>query len=1034
MVRYSAILAAILGQVGCQQSVTPPPFRALAGSDRVTVLCRNQTTGEGSDIRACPDSTDAVADYPGERHTIALVTQLYRGEVAAIDLTDNKVIDEQPAFPGTEFLPVGAMPTSIVSTPGGTATFVGVGQPGLEGIFALPTKCIMAPKENSSARELNLWPACRLSSRPGELAVVADASSVGSLANPACVASSLATGVNADPGSECSADLGREELVAPIGRRKLLVTLPDEGAVLVFDAQSILNAPPGSFGDCVPESRIALRTDYTGRDIQQLLPADLASEKSPTYNFSGSRAAIPAGMAAADGKVYVADLNVPLIHVLDVSDPCQAHEVEPLRPVDFDVPAREVFTSSVAVSSVTVAGKARGQRFLYATDVDAGSSAMVFDLSSATRTPIVRANAPLLPFEPPDRIRFEAPIKKLALVTRDAPAFDPDTNTGELGVLCNPYPDADGLDTFYRTASDYSKGAGPRKLRGIFGVMTLATGQIAAIDVEDWDAPCRRPKSNNPYATGKDWLGCANDSKLAPGASFVTADSAISTLPVTDEASCNVVEPHRMRSGRYVRTDSTLGALAPSVVTFPRLSSKENGDLSTGVTDSAHKHPQMLALPYSSIDCQSGNESGAYLNVGTTRYEQCPAGQSILDTEPSLAQHNTLILPMAEPRVFPTQEDFQVTYEGVIVAERASGQLPQYSAASAAGQKLRVAENQIVLKDPDAWFCLQGVEDVSLARANGEQLVSDADVKNAKDDAAKSAALVARAAAVDAFALAHADFVEFKSDFDDNDPYFAAGQNVGVCDELFEGRSRIDGCRDVFGTNKVPKPAREFVIREATSDQLLIEPRDTDDPATLVKQAHCCFPNVHRYQVRAARQWVVRSSGTGLLHNIVRQGTGDTPNACIRDQSPRRQHLRSRVFEISVDAKACPLEATNCAVGTAADGDVCKLSENRAALPSDFGPSASLANWCMFESIKARFAIYRGREPSVRDMTYRWAVSGGFVPLSTSIASASVGLNVVPMDMVYSEPLNAMVVVDGASGGVNLVDLTSFGMLSQPFL
>ncbi|HEY5958343.1 MAG TPA: hypothetical protein VIV60_17385, partial [Polyangiaceae bacterium] len=749
----------------------------------------------------------------------------------------------------------------------------------------------------------------------------------------------MATASNLE--SECAADLKNEEMVSPVGRRKLVVTLPDEGAVAVFDAQSILNAPAGTFGDCIPEARISLRTDVPPSDTMvQPIPSDLGGGTKRDYNFGSPTGltSVPAEIAAADGKLYVADLGVPLIHVLDVTDPCLMKESEPLRPADFEVRDRLVYTSSISVSAPTLAGKAQGQRFLYATDADADSSAMVFDLSSSSRVPLLRPHTPQIPFEAPDRIRFESPIKKLALISRDAPAVDPDTDTGEVGAVCNPYPDADGTDTLYRTAADYSKGAGPRKLRGIFGVMSLANGELKAIDIEDWDAPCRRPKSNNPATTGTDWLGCANDPNLPQGASFGTDD----VTTVSDEASCNVVEPHRMRSGRYVRTDSTLGVMAPSVANFPRLSSKESGDLSTGVADSEHKHPQMLAVPYTPLDCaNNANASGVFLNVGTNRYDQCATGQNVLDVEPATAQHNTLILPMVEPRVFPPTEEFQATYEGVIVAERSSGQLPHYSAATAAAR--HIGPNQLWLSDPSAWFCTQGVEDYDQALATGKELM-------------------VAVGGLDQFALTHADYVELTDDFDDNDPYFGTDQrNIDGCLELFAERDRISGCRALFGTAKVTKPAREFVIRHAQSDELLIEPRNADDPVTLVKQTHCCFPNVHSYRVRAGRQWMV-SSTSSLLHNMRSDG-----DKCVKDVSPRRQLLRSRAFEISSSAQACTSGVgalsglVPCGIGPGNEiDDVCVLDANRAALPGEFGPNQTLPSLCLFESIKGRFAIYRG--------------------------------------------------------------------------
>jgi hypothetical protein len=1064
---YGILVAAWIAPIGCQQSVTPPPFRSLSSSGRVSLLCREMTNGVGRDMRACPDSIDAISDIE-DRHTIALVTQEQRGEVAAVDLHAQAVLDEDPSIPGTEFLPVGAIPTAIASTPGGVATFVGVAEVGREGIFALPTTCITAPpgddtdpkrKESRATRELTLWSACRLPSRPGEMAIVADATAGdiagGTSYRPACPSSAATPDAtywwNGSPreDNDCPANLKDEEQIGPAGRRKLLVTLPDEGRLAIFDAQAILNLAAGSFGDCIPDRVVDLATAPPPNDlITQPMPADLAfpdptsgleKEEAPleTYKkISSSGVSRPAGIALSDGKIYVADLGVPLIHVVNVKDPCAAYEELPLRPLAYDDPTRAVTTSEVAVSRRTLAGQDKNQKFLYAVD-QADGSAMVFDLSDGgSRAPVVRSHVPELPFEPPDRIRFEAPIKKLQLVTHDAPAVDPNTNTAEVGVLCDPYPGAAAPGSLYRTSTDYATGAGPRKFRGTFGVLALGTGQIATTDIEDWDAPCRRPLSNNPLATGVDWLGCAHDETLGDNAWFAVDQQPTKSPTVNDEASCNIVEPHRMRSGRFFKTDTTLGTLAPSLVGFPRLSSPDTGDLATGKSDTDRKHPQMLAVPYR--DSDGTDPDSVFLNVGTIRYQRFETRQNYLDVDPATTQNNSLLLPLSEPRLFTTQENFTATYEGLVVTERSSGQLPVYSDyenQTAPRYRRPIEPYEILLHDPDAWFCDQGVEAYDIALETGKSLgLTDT-------DEVSSAALAQ-------FAANHADFVELTSDFDSADPYFADARVEGspLCKSpTVERPGNNDlrtSCESWFGTKAEPKATREFTIYEADADDLVLRPRAAADsrftPKQLVSLVHCCFPTVHRYVVRAGKHWVVR--GSGLLTRM----RGGANTACYKDKSVRRAKWRSRAYEISSSADCVPSAAgtsgtqstSDCAIGPVdpnAPDEVCVTDQTGKGIPPSLFGSV-LPQDCLFESLKGRFAIYRGRQPSKRDMVFRWTVTGGFSPLSTTIATASTGLNVVPMDMVYSESLDALVVIDGASGGVNLVGLTFFAPLGQPYL
>jgi hypothetical protein len=390
----SSLIVGAVCVVGCSQKIEPPTVISLERSGKTSLVCWEKNSGEGRDMRACPDDPDALSDSE-ERHTLALVTQTLRGEVAVVDMQEDveEVLDEDPFVPGTEHLPIGASPTSIISTPGGVASFVGVGEPGRESIFALPTTCITPPDDGEPAREITLWSACRLPSAPGEMVIAVDPTenSTGNGYRTTCAPSTATDWIKAAELSVaerrtdgCFANLEAEEQVGPKGRRKLVVTLPDQGKIAIFDAQAILNLPPGSFENCVPDRVIALSTSVPAEQVEQVIPADLVAAEgceapppryvaSPSDEYSSSR---PAGIALSGSKLYVADLGVPLVHSLDLSDPCAPKEEEPLRPFAYDEPARTVVTRDVAASELMPSGK----RFVYALD-DADGSAMIFDVS-----------------------------------------------------------------------------------------------------------------------------------------------------------------------------------------------------------------------------------------------------------------------------------------------------------------------------------------------------------------------------------------------------------------------------------------------------------------------------------------------------------------------------------------------------------------------------------------------------------------------------------------------------------------------------
>jgi hypothetical protein len=1047
---FSSLFLVVSTVVGCSQPINPPAIRSLSSSEKTSLVCRDMTHGEGRDVRACPDSEDAVKDDQEERHTLALVTQVIRGEVAVVDLHENEVIDQDIYVPGTEHLPVGNNPTSIVSTPGGVASFVGVAAPGREGIFALPTTCIAPPAEGEPAREVTLWSSCRLPSAPGEMVIAVDptqeSDADGNLQFRATCGTSKDKEWDAATElpilkrrSDCPANLEVEQLTGPKGRRKLVVTLPDDGKIAIFDAQTILNLTPGTFSNCVPERVIALSKNVPSDPISQMVPSDLLPAEGctaapPRYvatPVDAIREARPAGIALADSTLYVSDIGAPLIHVVDLSDPCNAKEVEPLRPLSYNEPARTVKTRDVAVSDLMPSGK----RFVYALD-DADGSAMVFDISpgTAANTPLVREHATEFPLEAPDRIAFTSPIKDLLLVKQDVPKATSGNETAEGGIACEPNPAKNNKPgALYRADSDLTEGAAPRKLRGLFGMLALESGQIAAIDIEDWDAPCRRPATNNPNAQTVDWLGCKQVSWSDKRSPF---EIGVDTYSVTDESSCNVIEPHRLRSGRFFKTSTNYGANSANLVALPRLTGGVTDSSVTVSVDRDRVLPKMLGVPYEdSKGCDENKVTLPYTFVGTTKYfvasendgPNCSTLEnSLLETDPGNATQNSLLLPMREPRVYLSQEDFTATYEGTVIAVRENGWLKTIPTGEKVGGIGRsLAKDEILLEDGDARFCDQGVQDTEVARNIGKTDFS----------------FTANSSPLESFAKNHSDFVVLMSDFDKDDLYFSDKGTTKACgDEL------RDNCESWFGTAEDPEPLRELVIREAYHRQLILTPRanatagvnrNESEIEKTIQRIHCCFPGAHQYEVRAADQWVVK--GARLWHDIV-PGVGER---CIKDCGPLSVPKKNRVFEISSSSSDCvdkgaDVARPDCFIGPVRKPDgqdavdeVCVVKTSKGGVkPND----PTLPSSCVFDFLKGRFAIYRGLQPSRRDMAFSWSVKSGFAGLSVSLTSTSTGTNVMPRNMIYSESLDSLVVVDGASGGINLFSLVPFAATRQPFL
>lgn len=1023
----SGLLGALL-LTSCQQNPTPISLLSLAQSGAMSMVCRNMTTGQGDDIRGCPDPYATTTDG---RHTMLLVTQVGRGEVAVIDMHTRTVLDQDPTVPGTEFLPIGAMPVSIASTPGGAATFVATADPGREGIFVLPTSCIVAPQSGEPQHDLTRWSACRLPSAPGEMVVVTDAA-VDSAGEPrrSCDGS---IPQDSSTHADCPVDWAAEQRVGPAGRRKLLVTLPKKGRLAILDARQLANRDSGKFEDCTIERLLPLTTQVPTSAPEQSIPRDLQEPGCPntpnyTYAASGAFFSQPAGVSLKDGKLYVSDLGVPLVHVVDVSDPCAPHETDPLLPASFDEPTRAVYTSAVAVSEVT----SRNEQFVYAVD-DGNGSLMAFDISKAQRTPMVRTGEPYQPDEAPDRIRtsyLNSRVKDLLFIKHDVPIVDPGVLTSPTGVLCDPDPNAQPPASEYRTASDYSRGASPIKLRGNFAVAALSNGYVAVVDVDDWDAKCRRPIVANTAVTPADaapppvdWRGCHDDpADIATNPNqpygFIDSTQARTT---SDEQSCNVVEPHQLRAAHFMGNNTSLGVASPSLQAFPILTSVAT-TAAAGGSNQVTAQPKMLAVPFAGDAAGAGTE-WSELYVGPSHYyarsdrqsnvsaiKAQPSNATLLLIDPSRATQNSLFLPQVEPRAYLSSESFSATFEGKLFADRSSGYLSGTS---------------LTLSDPDANFCDQGVQDVDTA------------LGRAADFIAKDPSFTEKQAL---FGSKYADLVQITSDFSDSDPYWVTPVGSSCARDPVTLESGITACRSYFGTTLGFTSARDWQITEAYQDHLVFQPIAENVPdnntARAIANLHCCFPGTISYTVRGHNEWVFR--GQQLSHNIVVGANA----RCVPDDPAchRKQFLRDRIIEIS--STGCNGTGHSCAIGASTKDDVACVVPDQSPIDPDFyavptsnsPPGLGLGRACVFDTLRARFAIYRGSSPSLRDMSYVWQVVGGFLPYELNLTNRLTGSAVMPESLTPAPNLNALFVVDGVSGGVFEITLDPFGIAGDPYL
>lgn len=591
---------------GCQQSPTLVPVRSLTASGQASFVCLappgstplELPLGDCTSQQFTSECQYYYEDDAGNvdagsgllPHLYGLVTQTLTGEVAVVDTSAaaGAVLDEDPSEPGANFLHVGAQPTGIVSTPAGVATFVGSADIDHAGIYAIPSTLIRPSSSGAipdtcipgtgdagtvEAPSLTSWPACSLPAAPGDILLLDNPALLDGTERETCEGVYQAVDPTRDPIS-----FKEDAQLTQRGRPKLVVTIPSAGGIAVFDAQDIFNRAPGSFDPCNMERWVPLKVDPSALQAIAAQPAPLkgtactnAAPGQPAMKTSYSPR--PSGMSWANGTLYVGDIGAPLIHVLEMSTPCNPVEREPLLPVSAENPERVVFAKRVSASLLNTPSF---KQYLYATDVE-DASAMVFDVSvnSTTRRPLVRQHPEWNPFEPRDRVKFSAPPADILLVQRDVPVPDPVTGVAQSGVLCDPNPNAltciststqCDVGTSYRTSTDYTTGAGPLKLRGEFAFAALTSGKVAVIDVTDFDAPCRTP------VTGSTLAGCGP----AAAGPFVSSD----------ELSCNIVATNEARGEFYNAVNVYAGNHVPGLQTFPLLYASDGSAVSgtAGVT------------------------------------------------------------------------------------------------------------------------------------------------------------------------------------------------------------------------------------------------------------------------------------------------------------------------------------------------------------------------------------------------------------------------------------------------------------------
>jgi hypothetical protein len=460
----------VLGALLCACNEQQPP--AQPGSfdrpTRVGFACFNLEKADAPEVLALDKCDRSHKDIwqDGKQYALhALVVQSSRGEVAAVDLLNNRTLDSRRDIPGYTFLPVGELPAAIaVPKTAEHAKFTYVANAGSRDITVLETLAFreLGAKQNPTRQTLPL------------------------------------------PGGNLDAPY---DMVLAPDEDALFVSMPQTGRLLRVAIQRCDGAPDtcndGEL-DANGITEIPLR-DSVARSGMDQSPDVPAEQYAKTCGYAGqiSNASLPLPELPADAamtqpqpsglavdnfcmtdrpcttRLLVADQALPLIHVVDFAAAAAGREAVQI-PIRTGVP-----TTTVAVTPrvpVDLSEEPAETQYVYAIDATDGSV-------------LVTENGRLLQVGPegtrPDRISLgtSATLPVAISLSVMTPAFDVHGPANQYAQV--PTREQDAVDGNFCTDTSHTTRSNLR-LRGVFLSVGTADGTIRVIDVHDMDlAHCR---------------------------------------------------------------------------------------------------------------------------------------------------------------------------------------------------------------------------------------------------------------------------------------------------------------------------------------------------------------------------------------------------------------------------------------------------------------------------------------------------------------------------------------------------------------
>ncbi len=1131
----------------CAQTPVNVPVRTFELAQKVDVVCMQVNDSNGNPLAGpIPSPEENCAPVPVNVdggvlpfHLFAAVTQVARGELAVVDVTSGNVVDEDRSTPGINFIPVGNIPTDVAIAPDAQMTFVSSRDPNKPAIYGIPNVRLLgdslpAPPAGvpyggpQPPLQLTDLFACALPQPPEALTIASLGSGryvlLAMLGQWGGMAAKIAA-IDPTPllAGAGLGDGGSDAGVAP-GSLTACTVL---GAIaLASPAPSTSWTPGPAWPDGVP---------YVDGGVQladaepSLGPACSASSGAGDAGDAGT--SVPLAIGALDqphptamvmrndvSLLYVADSALPVIHVIDVSDPTSPKEQAPLLATSVNNPTRLIAVGALAISPPTHDYR----RYLYAVDSNQGS-VMVFDVTdpvASPHQPLQRPHPELNPFSPPDRLLFSSPAATVAFVQHDWPL--PSQAASEItdpvhqytGLLCNPNPNAHPNPTtfldrgaYYRADEDIviqvnTSGAlgsvenFPYRLRGIFAFVTLSNGTIVTIDVDDWDAPCRRPDPMQLSSSMTDIsygmtgsLDVAEDA--GTGSDFDPYHAPVTYLAANTESAATTLEsffpvsaPNRIRSNFLLRNDQTSGLHIPNELGAALLFDVNGALVATNVTGGSSS-PLLMPTPlppgfYDPTYLQNPTEpnplSRTAASAGTPLVSaaQQQTGSNGLALMPGSNQTNPpgIRVSFDDPTAQQDQ-DWTITYEGALPSVASIA----LDMASDDGTYQTLTLGTGLLASGDAGppsttgafspgLCARGIEDwdIGQARANGVL---------ASLTAAGLPAPGANAQGNPTLPQWTSDYVEIADNLlPDGDPYWATPSSSvpGQEQDCWDGpladpdgtaypsplaEQRYDACATRYGADgedAAPEGnqsvadinlGRDLPILEAYDDHLVLGrfgwlPQDVNG-ANVVEQTN------NRVVVGPdpSNAPFLRLARCCFHHQVtfkVRTGgqwlTVGSATGLLHhvqaDPTTNRCVLACNASDALENARAFDIPWS----APATAGSTAAGCAPPTALPAGLDRNSVLA----MRNPMFSFVMWSGCTPLVandhtetaRDLVWKFSMRGGFAPVTVSL-SQNTTTAVLPQSMRFIDSLGQLAVVDGAQQGLVLIDLNTLQFAHSPY-